>query len=400
MNHKILAGLGLVAVASAFAQYDFETTSAPSAAPVATAPVAAPATATTAPAGAADFDRLRGNAYDIVGNEAAASTVNSWMAKPHNFAGKKLMYIEPTNERGMVSFGEGTTWIAGFDNSASLGKLTVGMAKPAFGVSVDLALGKEWASSKADGTATSDTKTRGDLFGVNYSMPMGGHVLGARTYWLTTADQTSADDGNDEITSSNWDLLLEVNYGNGPSAKDLFWTAGAAILRHQESQESGSVTAIDLDTRTEFTPYFVMGTKVLGNDRARVFLGLNSGLPIQMYDDVKDTRTGRMTVSLLAAPNVLGELALTDNWLMFGGATHTITVVGYGSGSTGTGDTEVTNSNLIMRSGANVATMGLRYQQPLYAFEARLSDNVFSNGPSEIFNGSNVLATFGGFLYF
>lgn len=53
-----------------------------------------------------------------------------------------------------------------------------------------------------------------------------------------------------------------------------------------------------------------------------------------------------------------------------------------------------------MHSNPTVATAGLRYQKDRFAAEAALSDNVFTNGVSEVFQGNNTLVSFGAFLYF
>ena len=90
--------MGLFAMSSVFAQ-DFgasEATSenmAPTAteSPVAFAPAPAPVASSSSSASVANFDKLRGNAYNFVGNEAAASTVNDYLARPHLFGGTQIL---------------------------------------------------------------------------------------------------------------------------------------------------------------------------------------------------------------------------------------------------------------------------------------------------------------------
>jgi hypothetical protein len=122
---------------------------------------------------------------------------------------------------------------------------------------------------------------------------------------------------------------------NGPSAGAVTWTVGLNFLRHVISTETGKVTSVDLNTRTEFTPYFNLGGKILGNDNARVFIGSNNKLPVQIFDgyDGDTDSFSAFATGLIVSPNILGELALTDNFLLFGGATHNWLVFGYGSES-------------------------------------------------------------------
>jgi len=400
MTLKKMIGAGLVAASGAFAQYSFEPT-----APAATsAPESKPAPAaqsSTAPIAAGVFDQLRGNAYGVIPNEAAASTVGGNLDKPHNFGGQQLLYVEPADERGVVSFGKSTTYILGLDNSNDLGLLTLGLAnKDSWGLALNVALGKTWTSRKVDETASNTAVEQGDLIGLAFSMPMGGNVLAAKADWYTHTDELSTDNGDVETVSDYTDLAFDINFGNGPSAKELFWTAGLNVLRHSESVEQGSKVAIEADTRTEVTLYVNAGQKVLGNDRARVLLGANNALITQLFDDVKDEWSGHTEIGLMISPNILGELAITNNWLVFGGATHNILLGSYLGYTLGSGENKVDYTAIQMHSYPTVATAGVRYQKDNFAAEACLSDNVFTNGVSEIFQGNGTLISFGAFLYF
>jgi hypothetical protein len=401
MNKKILVGMSLLTAASAFAQYSFEPTSAPSTEASAPAPApvaAAPATS----AKTADFDQLRGNAYGIIPNEAAASTIGGNMAKPHKMAGQKLLYVEPADEGGVVSFGPADrTYFLGLDNSNDLGLLTVGLAnKASWGLALSVALSKTWTTTETNQTAEATAVEKGDRVGLAFSMPTGGNELAASVDWYTHTDELSSKNGGAEIDVDYTTLAFDVNMGNGPSAKELFWTAGLGLERYASIIEVGSASAIDEDTRVSANLYWNAGLKVLGNEKARVLLGSNNSLIFELYDDVKDVQTGHMETAVLLSPNILGEYSFTQNWLVFGGATHDLKLFSYGAKTEGTGDAEVKSSAMQMYSNATVATAGLRYQKDRFAAEAVLSDNVFTNGVSEVFQGNNTLISFGGFLYF
>ncbi|MFA6836936.1 MAG: hypothetical protein WCR04_11105 [Fibrobacteraceae bacterium] len=412
MNLKLLAGFSVVACAVAFAQDGFYAESAaepaasvPAAAPVAeSAPVAA-APVAPASASSAVFDGLRGSAYNTVGNEAAASNINDYLARPHNFGGTQLLYVEPAVERGLVSFGEKTTFFGMFDNSEDLGRLTAGIAmKDSWGLSLNLALGQFHQSQ--DGGSTGITEA-GDDWGAKFSMALGSYALAASVDWLTTAEEQSADPDNGKASDENYDsLTINVNINNASGS--IAWTLGADIIRHSSYTSVGSVTTDEnADSYTKFAPYFNLGTKVLSNERARVFVGSNNALPVVFFDGYDSTSAlgdvapkkdeSLFEIGLSLEPNILGELSLTDNVLLFGEASYTWLLFGFGSG---TDDSAVDYTVLQSKSNTASATVGFRYQKDnRYAAEFALGDDFFT-GTNAIFNGRGVFISFGGFLYF
>jgi len=410
MNLKLLMGVGLFAVSGALAQ-DFgasEATSenmAPTAteSPVAFAPAPAPVASSSSFASVANFDQLRGNAYNFVGNEAAAYTVNDYLARPHLFGGTQLLYIEPTGESGLVSWGSNTTLFLGLDNSQNLGLMTLGIAKKnAWGLDLNLALGQTSETVDNDGKTTTSTTEAGDDWGVKFSMVMGSYILAASVDWLTTADQVNLDPATgSETTQDYWDLTLNANLNNAPGAKSVSWTLGLNVLRHVESVDNGATTTVTEDTRTEIAPYFNLGSKILGNERARVFIGSNNSIPVQIFDgyDNSGISKSHFETGLIINPNIFGELALTENVLLFGGATHSLLVFGYKGVSTDYGTSTTDESTVQSKTGTTIATMGFRFQKDRYAAEFNLADEVFSDA-GEIFNGEETFVSFGGFIYF
>jgi len=408
MKMKSLLGASLFAATATFAQYSFEPTneaaSTPAVAPTASpAPVAVSKSASTASAPAASseaFDRLRGNAYNAFGNEAAASTVGGLLASPSRFADQQFLYVEPVNNNGTVSWGKGTTYFASLDNSGAIGLFTAGLAmKDAWGVAVSVGFDKTRETVDATTTTKTNTVGAGDRLGVTFSTPYQGYIVAASADWLTFANEQYVDAAA-EITQKRWELNLDANIGNGPTGKDMFWTAGLSFFRHEESNKSGSNTAADPDSRYTISPYYNAGLKVLGGEDARVFVGANSELAYTVFDDITDQRTGANSLALYTYPNILGEVALTEKWMMFGGASHRLTAFHYGTETEGTGDAKIVSSALEIKTSATQAQLGLRFNSTRFAAEAALSDALFSDGTGAIFNGNNLMATFGGFLYF
>ena len=122
-------------------------------------------------------DILHGNAYNTVGNEAAASTIGGNVGFPHFMFGSKLAYFDPIEQQGVVAFGDSWTYFLSFDNNddADLGLLTAGIAFQKFGASLDYSLGKAWRwTDHADGTdETERSSTAGSVVGANFSLNLG-----------------------------------------------------------------------------------------------------------------------------------------------------------------------------------------------------------------------------------
>ena len=401
-------------------------TSQPAAEPayVAQAPAAEPAPSSVASESAAsgdevDFDVMRARAYDVVGNQAAAPTVANFLAAPYNLAGKKLVYVEPTNSFAFLSFGEGMTKFVAFDNSLGLGKATFGIASKGFGASVDYAFGKRWrfnSDEAAGATANSDVTniTAGDLLQATFSMPLGPIDLAVRGFWLTWQNETETknETANTETDQDYWDYGAELTISNDPSGKDLFWSAGLLFSRHASyvmRKIGGTITKTNgQDATLTLQPSLNLGVPVLKAQNARVLLGVNGAVPVVVYDGADNVTTqikdDRVTVGLVAMPNILGELALGKCWMVFAGAAYAWDMLDmdretYVTGNGTPAQATSTITILTMRTNAPFVNGGARFQYRNFAVEAAVANNFFNN-PLEGFNGTNFIANLGGFIYF
>lgn len=425
MNLKLFVGIGLLVTANIWAQGYFggetesssevqnsqeSTEAAPEAipAPVYTAPVES-SVSSEAPAGGdeslKDFTNLHGNAYNNVGNEGASNNVRRRVNAPHSMKNLNLVYFEPTAEYGLVSFTKGNTYYLALDNSDNVGLMTLGLAMDGMGFSFDLGLGKTFASSEAgDGTESSITTVfAGDEIGANFSMPLGNLAFLAHMSWTTTEDEISTETEIAGTTVENnqsfWDLLIEAEINTNFSApKDFSWAGGISILRHNlttEAKAAATTTAADPNSHIEIAPYFNASLKVLENDRARVFVGSNNTLGIQMFDEITNTSDGRLEFGLFLAPNIFAEVALTKNWMFFGGASHNLNLFAYSSDGVGNASSSV----LQMLTEQTIVQIGSRFQWKSIALEASLAD-AFLNNPFNSFNGGALAFNLGAFIYF
>lgn len=64
-------------------------------------------------------------------------------------------------------------------------------------------------------------------------MPVGAYAFSIRADWLTTADETTTDDMENDL----WQLSLSGAFTNSPSASTFGWTFGAQFLRNEETME-------------------------------------------------------------------------------------------------------------------------------------------------------------------
>lgn len=356
MNFKLVSVAAALAVSAAVAQdYDDEyeeaapaaaeeqAEAAPAPAPAPAAPAvedswdktaeAAPAQAAAAPA--TGFNVLHANAYNAVGNEAAAATINGDMSMPHKMAGRTLLYVQPSAREGVVSLASGgMTYLMQYTNNGGPAMLTAGITTGGLGVTVDLALNKTFTSHEVStqaGTAESDASTTGagDNIGVNFSMNLGALEFGAHAFWETFQDETDTENDQTEVDRDYWDIGISAVVSNAPSAKSLAWSAGLSLIRHASTEETStgnqSTEVTNPESRFTITPNFNLAFPVASVANAQLFLGTNTYLPIVMYDEIKDddSKNNRSEFGLYTTPNMLAEITLNDNWMFFGGASFT-----------------------------------------------------------------------------
>ena len=347
------------------------------------------------------FTVLHGNAYNRVQNEAAGDNVDALLNKRlTKLAYQKFFYIEPTGEKGVVSLGG---FFGAMDISGELGRATAGYATPGFAIEARLGLGQIKTETK--GADIKET-VEGDDWGLTLSKTLGGYVVTLSGDWTTFAKETNVDPARGPKTEQRYrDLDASLIVTDGPSARKHFWSAGVAFNRHEDELESGG-TLIGDSLTSNFTvvPLFNYGTPVLRASYANVYMGLNAAVPVTVYDkaDMRDSTSGKFaeaslwTVGVNLAPNILGEVLLTESLMLFGGASYTWEAFRYVDNQTPYADVKV------KRSVADKveATMGLRYQYKDWAAcEFAFGDSFFTDTKS-IFNGEGVFVSFGGFIYF
>jgi hypothetical protein len=348
------------------------------------------------------FTVLHGSVYNSVGNEAAADNVDILLNKRlTKFYGQKFFYIEPNEERGVISLG---SFFGAMDISGDLGRATAGYTNGDFALEGRLSLG-QFAIDGDDGKKSGSNA--GDDWGVTLSKMLGGYVVTTSFDWITTDDQVNLEPKVGKSVEQRFrDMTGSLILTNGPSARKHFMSGGIVVTRHENEVEvGGHIVNEDVDSRITFVPMFNYGTPVLRSERANVFLGMNAAVPVSRYADQemmdstkkKPVETSLFVAGLSLTPNVLAEALVHKSVMLFGEASYEWNAFQYVSGTDATGD-EYT----VKESVADIvnARIGLRYQyEDWIACEFAFGDSFFTDTKS-IFNGEGIFVKFGGFLYF
>ncbi len=360
----------------------------------------------------ANFDVLRTRAYNTVGNQAAAATIADNLRKPHEMHGSKLVYLEPSLEYAAIAFGESNTYFLSFRNTTgNHGFLTAGFATAAFGVEIYGAVSKTWIlRDEPNREFNSTTVYAGDEIGAIYSMPLGGQDLTIEASWLTTTPEASSEatakKTDDYVKNEHdyWDVKAKATVSNTPAQNKIFsWAAGLAFLRHNLTEKTidgdEETDLATLDSRVQIEPFFNIGLQVLKSNNARVFLGLNTNVPMSIYDEIANktnyVRKDHLGIGIYTSPNILAELALNDNWMVFSGASYVWNV--FSTEYLYEGDSDI--NAFAMKSNTVNVDAGVRFQYKNFALEASINNSFFNN-PLAGFNGNNFIANFGGFINF
>ena len=433
MNIKLISVISALAVSAAVAQdYDdeYEEESTPSAqeeAPAAPAPEPEPApvaesstSSSEAPLTASDnvptpvasgkFNVLHGNAYNTVNNQFGASTIDGDMNVVYKMNGRKLFYVEPSGEKGVLSLASGgMTYLLAFDNRAGLGMVTGGIATPAFGVAFDLALDKTWTSNEQKAGNTKNTEDHtiteaGDYINVKFGAPLGAFDIAANVYWLTfNREDDSEIDNNGNKTEDDpdfWDLAANVTLSNGPSATNFAWSAGLGFLRQKSDRrvKAGNTTTetTNNDAYILIQPRFDFAFPVFTAENAQVFIGLNNRLPVYIFDEIENGNqtTNTYDFGLFSTPNILAEMSLNENWILFGGAAFVWKVIDYRTESIEQGAANNDTSVLSMRTNNTNATAGLRFSWDHLVVEASVADNLGTDAWSGLVGNLGIFLVF------
>ncbi|GBU26375.1 hypothetical protein R83H12_03071 [Fibrobacteria bacterium R8-3-H12] len=357
---------------------------APSSSSVAEAP------APVAPEGKTVFDSVRGHAYNPYATIGAASTVGDLVATPSDIFGKKFLYVSPIARIGYTSFDfAGGSTMLGLDNSTTedgenLAALVLGYANSGFGLALKYSVYKEFISNDNTNYSTRTTSPA-DNIELYLSFPLGTETFYANGGWITERTSESRDNDGKKFKMDFSTITANAGLlGSNYNIHLNFVREGGTYINDKDKK------AVTDGTFSAFALGIDLGYAALQNQKARVLVGLNDTVAIVFFDKIGKLYKGDNIVLAQLTPNILGEVALSDNLFAFVGAMHNLTFW------FGDGDAEAdTHFTAIASDPASQAFMGIRYQKPNWAIESELSTNPFG-----ALAGQNILINLGGFIYF
>lgn len=348
---------------------------------------------------------LHGNAYNLVGNEAAAATVAGELGMPHHMANRNFAYFEPIDEEGVVSFGKGTTFFFAFNNSEELALVSAGLAREKFGVLLQGAIGKRWSYVDNDNDGSEETikeTTAGTALGATVSAKLAGLDLAIRGVYLHPQSEGSIHNGDVEKDSENWNL--GGAFAVSKAGKRVSWTAAIGVQRYNSKFTTVERSIIERDgrhflatstthmtdstARVEVVPEFNIGWAVLRHEKGRVFIGLNTMAPLATYDRIVNVCSRHNEYALVTTPNILGEVMLGKYVVAFGSASHQWDLVRYRDSYM----REVATKTVDISSGFTTANIGFRLEYELAALELAFTKQFLSN-PFGSFSTTDEMAT-------
>ena len=356
-------------------------------------PPAAPAPSPVAeikPVEKSIFDSVRGDAYNPFGTVGAASTVGDLVSTPSDIFGNKFLYVSPLAKVGYAAFDfVGGSALLGLDKSETeegdnLAALVLGYANSGFGLALKYSVRKIFASNEKTNISTKTTYPA-DNIELYLSFPVGSGSFYVNGGLLTEKESGSADI-NGKTRKIDYSTIT-ANVGLQGSSYNIhlnFARQGGTYINSKDKK------AVDEDTYSAFALGLDLGSQVLQSQNARVIIGLNDTVAIAFRDKIDTLYKGDNIIYAQLTPNILGEVAITENLFAFVGAAHNLMLV------FGDGDAEAdTHRTIITDDDATLAYFGIRYQKPNWAIESQLSTNPFG-----ALAGQNILFNLGGFIYF
>lgn len=348
---------------------------------------------------------LHGNAYNLVGNEAAAATVAGEMAIPHHMVNRNFAYFEPVDEEGVVSFGKGTTFFFAFNNSDDLALVSAGLARESFGILLQGAVGKQWRYVDDDNNGTEETikgTSAGTALGGTVSAKLAGLDFAIRGVYHHPESDGSIHSGDVEKESENWNLGGAFSVSK--AGKRVSWTAAVGVQRYNSKFTTTEKSIIERDgrhflatstthmtdstARVEVVPEFNIGWAILRHEKGRVFIGLNTMAPLATYDRIVDVCRRHNEYALVTTPNILGEVMLGKYVVAFGSASHQWDLVRYRDSYI----RDVSTKTVDISSGFTTANIGFRLEYELAALELAFTKQFLSN-PFGSFSTTEEMAT-------
>lgn len=357
-------------------------------------------------------DIIHGNAYNTVGNEAAAATIGSNLASPHKMHGSKLVYFDPIDQQGVLAFGNSITYFLSFSNESDLGFLSAGMAFGKFGFAIDYAMSKAWVyRDHADGTTETEEHTApGTIIGATASMNLGSFDVALSGHYQTPYGNALVSLPQSEQEHEAWaaDGYLGLSY----SGDVIFWTVGVGAMRNDSKFKSSiseikvvdgknylavtKTTLTDTLSNIEVLPEFSIGGTVLSSENANVYLGLNAAAAVYIYDEIAGISDKHIDAALFLSPNILGEVMLSKYFMAFGGASFNWKAAEYNTRELNNEEVEVIST----ATNSTTVNLGARFEYGPAALELGFEKTFLQNPFGAFSSTDGIVTSLGAFINF
>lgn len=355
---------------------------------------------------------VHGNAYNTVGNEAAAATIGSNLNSPHRMHGSKLVYFDPIAEQGVLAFGNSLTYFLSFSNENNLGLLSAGMAFGKFGFAIDYAMAKAWRyTDHADGTSETEKNTAaGSIVGAKASMNFGSFDLAIAGHYQTPYGNALLSLPHSEQEYDAWaaDGYLGLSY----SGDLIYWTLGVGAVRNDAKFKSSvseikvidgqtylattKTTISDTLSNIEILPEFSIGATALSSENANVYLGVNAAGAVVVFDEITGINDRHHEAVLLLTPNILGEVMLSKYFMAFGGASYNWVAAQYS-------DRELNNEankTILTATNSTTVSLGARFEYGPAAIELAFEKTFLQNPFGAFSSTDGIVTSLGAFINF
>lgn len=338
-------------------------------------------------------------------NEAAAATVAGEMAMPHKMVNRNFAYFEPVDEEGVVSFGKNITYFFAFDNSKHLALVSAGLAMSRFGVLLQAAVGKKWSYVDNDNSGAEETikgTEAGTAVGGTVSAKLAGLDFALKLGYEHPEGELSVQGGDVENEAEIWNLGGKFLVSR--AGKSVSWTAGIGVARYNSKntrtersifEQNGkyyiatsTTHTTDSTARVEVVPEFNIGWAVLKQEKGRVFMGVNTEIPLMAFDRIEGVCSRHNEYAMTVTPNILGEVMLGKYVVAFGSASHQWDLIRYRDSYIG----DVSTKTMDISSGITTANVGLRLEYEMAAIEMAFTKQFLSN-PFGSFSTTEEMAT-------
>ncbi len=357
-------------------------------------------------------DILHGNAYNTVGNEAAAATIGGNVGLPHFMFGSKLAYFDPVAQEGTVAFGDSWTYFLSLGNNDSMGLLTAGIAFQKFGVSLDYSMGKNWRyTDHANNTEETEKSTvAGSMVGGNVSANFGSFDVLVSGHYLTPHGDYFLSQPDSEVEEDAWAAsgYLGVSY----SGDVYYWTFGVEGMRNEYKHKTKvsqlqvkdgknylvttKTTLSDTLAHIFIAPSFTVGAAVLSSENANVYLGLNTSVPMYKYDDIDSLSDKHLEGDVILTPNILGEVQLSKYFMAFGGASYDWMAATFTDRELNSEETKTIATTV----GGTTVNLGARFEYGPAAVELAFTKQFLENPFSGFADEGSIVTSLGAFIFF